>query len=149
MDLERQGPAARSPTLAFTTGTISFTQGFSRGSSSEAIFGVSGMINDPVLGEMLNGDAFAFQGGTQWGVFGSNTYPGYTGMYIYPQLGDVQEFLLPDYAITVAGFSGAPYLRARKLEILLHQPCVGIELCRDVAHQYKMVGREPYGQHCQ
>jgi hypothetical protein len=65
------------------------------------------------------------------GSFGVNQEGGlavaaYNGMYIYPQLGDVKAFILPNGATTVAGFwEEANYKRAHQLEILLKQPASG------------------------
>jgi hypothetical protein len=88
--------------------------------------GVSGYINDPVLGTMYSTDCAAFHGGTQWNVYGSNTFHIGTGTTVLcPAYADVQEILLNSGNITISGFQNAPYLRARKMEILFHQPASG------------------------
>jgi hypothetical protein len=90
-----------------------------------SLFGFSGYVNDVTLGLMVFGDAAAFHGGTQIAVFGSNTLTMPANYTLCPQFGGVQEFALPNSAVTIAGFSGAPYKRARQLELLLHQPAAG------------------------
>jgi Pectate lyase superfamily protein len=106
--------------LAFINTSVNF-QGVSI--ANGCIFGVSGLINDTTLGNMIAGDAFAFQGGTQWALSYSGSY--YSNMDIYPQFGDFLQIQLVSGTNTISAFSGAPYKRVRKLEILLLQPASG------------------------
>jgi hypothetical protein len=108
-------------TLNFLNGTVSFT-GMTPIASLNGIFGFSGTINEPTLGSMVTGDAHAFTGGTNWSEVGSLATAAYNGMDIYPQFGDYQAFLLPNGAITIAAFNGAPYGFARHLTIFFKQP---------------------------
>jgi hypothetical protein len=90
-----------------------------------SLFGFSGYVSDAVLGNMAFGDAAAFHGGTQWAVYGSNTNAFFTGGSIFAQFGDVQEWVLHNGASTIAAIDPGGVLRARKLELLWHQPSSG------------------------
>jgi hypothetical protein len=95
-----------------------------------SIFGVSGRISDPVLGTLSFNDCANFQGGTQRNavVYGSATIASRAaGLTLEPQLGDVQEFLLPNTVstVTISAFLNAPYPTSRRMEILFHQPASG------------------------
>jgi hypothetical protein len=112
-------------TLNFLNGTVDFT-GMTPVASLNGIFSFSGTINEPTLGSLVAGDAHAFTGGTNWTEAGSlSTNYAYSGMDIYPQFGDFQSYILPNGAITVAGFSSAPYKFARRVTIFFKQPSSG------------------------
>jgi hypothetical protein len=112
-------------TLNFLPGTVSFT-GMSPIASLNGVFGFAGTINEPTLGSVIPGDAAAFVGGTNWSEIGNlTTNYAYTGMDIYPQFGDFQAFILPNGAITISAFSGAPYKFARRVTIFFKQPASG------------------------
>lgn len=106
--------------MVFMTGSLTF-QGASIHSGSR--LAVSGYVSDPVLGFMQYGDCAAFGGGTQWRVFGSPSYV--LPSQINPTMGDCHEYLLSSGVNTVSSFYDDPYLRARKLLLLLHQPASG------------------------
>lgn len=89
-----------------------------------SLFCFSGYVNDPVLGTSSYGDAAMFHGGTQWAIQGGSTNTLVTGQHIYAQFGDVNEYKLPNTSATIAGF-GDPFPRARRIELLLHQPASG------------------------
>lgn len=108
------------------TGVLSFVGGFTGASIATTAFprfGMAGFINDPVLGTMLLADGTAFQGGSQWNVFGSATTTMPTT--INPRNSDVHEYVLPSGNRTVTSIVTTGLLRARKMEILLHQPASG------------------------
>lgn len=89
-------------------------------------FGFSGLLNDPVLGTLATGDGFTVQGGSQWSVWGNATTLWVSGATISPQLGDVQEYLLNGGAHTIGAITdGGTDLRARRMELILHQPASG------------------------
>ncbi len=116
------------------TGILNFISGFTSGIpypfqpasiAPGSIFAVSGRISESVLGTMSFGDCDNFQGGTQrkaYVVGAANISSPFT---IVPQKGDVQEFILPNTNVTIAGFNGAPYVTSRSMEILFHQPASG------------------------
>lgn len=115
------------------TGTVWFVTPVSGGSTWQGLstppygytLALAGNINEPVLGTMTYNDCFSFQGGTQWGVFndGGATIP--TSYTILTQYGDVQQLNLPNTACTIAGFNGAPYASARRMDFFLVQPASG------------------------
>jgi hypothetical protein len=89
-------------------------------------FGIMGIVEEPSLGQLNNGDAGVFQGGSQWAAFGNlATETLYTGMYFYPQAGDYQSWAVPDYSITIEGVSGEPFDRARRMVLSFQQPSGG------------------------
>jgi hypothetical protein len=106
-------------------GTIPF-QNASIGSGPT--FGFAGTVQEGLFGYLLNGDALVVQGGSQWLQYGSTSSNyAYNGMYIYPESGDYQAFILPNGAITITGFYGPSnaYLRTRRVTLLLKQPSGG------------------------
>jgi hypothetical protein len=112
-------------TLNFLNGTVAFT-GMTPVASLNGLFSFHGTVNEPTLGYMTLGDSHAIVGGTLWTETGSlSTNFAYTGMDVYPQFGDFQSYILPNGAITVAGFSGAPYKFARRVTIFFKQPSSG------------------------
>ncbi len=116
------------------TGVVNFIAGFTGGIAYPfqgasiavgSLFAVSGDVSDTALGTMSFGDCANFQGGTQrkaYVVAAANISSPFT---IVPQQGDVQEFILPNTHVTIAGFHGAPYATSRSMEILFHQPASG------------------------
>ena len=116
------------------TGVLNFIPGFTAGIpysfqpasiAAGSIFGVSGRISESVLGTMSFGDCANFQGGTQRKAYVVGAANISSPFSIVPQNGDVQEFILPNTNVTIAGFHGAPYVISRSMELLFHQPASG------------------------
>jgi hypothetical protein len=104
--------------LHFLPGSPGFQAGTFAGS-----YGFSGLIDEPGLGSMVNGDAGVFWGGTEWNVRGSLASGGFGGT-VYTSYGDIQCFQLSSGSNSLT-FSGAPSLRAKRVELFIAQPASG------------------------
>lgn len=104
--------------LSFTNNTINF-----RGASipGSAIFGFSGVLNDTVLGEMAQGDAAVFEGGTQWSAPGSLTLNPSGNLYF--QFGDVYEFRLNNGSNSLTFHGTSNYIK--RVDLWIAQPATG------------------------
>ncbi|WP_163645883.1 glycosyl hydrolase family 28-related protein [Mycobacterium conspicuum] len=116
------------------TGVLNFIPGFTAGIpypfqpasiAAGSIFAVSGRVSESALGTMSFEDCANFQGGTQRKAYVVEAASISSPFRIVPQKGDVQEFMLPNTNVTIAGFHGAPYVMSRSLELLFHQPASG------------------------
>jgi hypothetical protein len=117
-------------TMFTGNGTISFTSGGGGVQFQDAVFtgqyGFGGRINIPGLGNVDPNDGLVVQGASQWAQSGNLTGNyAYDGMYIYPNGGDYQAYILPNGNITIAGFWNAPYGRTRNFKVAFRQPSGG------------------------